>query len=63
MIIALIIFIVLQILLDIYFFCFIYVANTALQIIQENVPPFSAVHAIDKLKEMLQEEDDNKLGS
>lgn len=57
MIIALIIFIVLQILLDIYFFYFIILVNTALQIIQQNVPPFSAVYAVDKLKEMLEEED------
>lgn len=57
MTIALIIFIVLQILLDIYFFYFIILANTALQIIQQNVPPFSTVHAMDKLKEMLEEVD------
>lgn len=57
MIIALIVFIVLQILLDIYFFCFIYVANTALQIIQENVPPFSTVFAMDNIKKILEEED------
>lgn len=56
MIIALIIFIVLQILLDIYFFYFIILVNTALQIIQQNVPPFSAVYAVDKLKEMLEED-------
>ena len=37
--IALIVFIVLQILLDIYFFWFIILVNTALQVIRENVPP------------------------
>jgi hypothetical protein len=52
-------FIVIQILLDLYFFWFIILANTALQVIRENVPPFSAVDAIDKLKEMLEEEDKN----
>lgn len=57
MIIALIVFIVLQILLDIYFFWFIILANTALQVIHDNVSPFPAVHAIDKLKEMLEEEE------
>ena len=60
MIIALIVFIVLQILLDIYFFWFIILVNTALQVIRENVPPFSAVYAIDQLKEMLEEEDKNE---
>ena len=57
MIIALIIFIVLQILLDIYFFWFIILANTALQIIQQNVPPFSTIYLMDKIKKNLEEKD------
>ena len=52
-------FIIIQILLDLYFFWFIILANTALQVIRENVPPFSAVDAVDKLKKMLEEEDKN----
>ena len=55
--IALIVFIVLQILLDIYFFWFIILVNTALQVIRENVPPFSAVFAMDNIKKILEEED------
>ena len=57
MIIALIVFIVLQILLDIYFFYFIAVANTTLQIIQQNVPPFSTIYLMDKIKKNLEEKD------
>lgn len=57
MIIALIVFIVLQILLDIYFFWFIILANTALEIIQKNVPPFSTMYLIDKIKKDLEEND------
>ena len=57
MIIALIVFIVIQILLDIYFFWFIILANTALQIIQQNVPPFSTIYLMDKIKKNLEEKD------
>ncbi len=49
MIIALIIFIVLQILLDIYFFWFIVLANTALDIITDYIPNLAMMKIMPKL--------------
>ena len=50
-------FIIIQILLDLYFFWFIILANTAIGILHDNIPTLSALDAVDKLKKMLEEEE------
>ena len=56
----LIVFIVLQILLDIYFFWFIILANTAIGILYDNNPRLTTLAVINKIQEKLEEENKNE---
>lgn len=49
-------FIIIQILLDLYFFYFIIVANTCIGILHDNIPTLSASDVLDKIKKDLEEE-------
>lgn len=49
-------FMIIQILLDLYFFWFIILANTAIGILHDNNPRLTTLVAVDKLKKMLDKE-------
>lgn len=50
-------FIIIQILLDLYFFWFIILANTAIGILRDNNPRLTTLAVINKIQEELEKED------
>lgn len=52
-------FIIIQILLDLYFFYFMIVANTCIGILYDNIPTLSALDVVNEIRKNLDEEDKN----
>ena len=53
-------FIIIQILLDLYFFWFIILANTAISILRDNNPRLTTLAVINEIQKKFEEEDKNE---